>query len=437
MDKYELEYLDPKDLIDYELNSKKHPEEQIKRLAKEFTSVGFLVPIVIDSQGVIVSGHGRKLGAIWAGLEKVPVHRLSADTAPERVRAIRLFDNKVAETDSDQALLKRELASLLDIGGFDAGWTGFSDSELLGLLPKEHTWVQGHERAKVEGKTDDDAVPEFVEQNPRGVVRGQVYRLGNHRLMCGDSTDMNDVDKLLEGKRADFCFTSPPYSDQREYNGGKDLSTQKLARFLQAPCDLFAVNLGMQRKNGEVYPYWEDYIAEAKASGLKFLSWNVWDREDAGSIGNQTAMFAITHEWIFVFGSERRDLNLTVPNKRAGGTTTVTNRQADGSIKEAPRSTIREFSQMKTVWRIPAEKARNHAFDHPAMFPVVLPEAHIKACTQPGERVFEPFGGSGTTMIACEKTGRAGFLMEIDPHYCSVILARWEAFTGLKAELSQ
>jgi DNA modification methylase len=275
-------------------------------------------------------------------------------------------------------------------------------------------------------------VPE-VPQNIHSVERGDIWQLGEHRLMCGDSTDAADVARLMDGNRAVFCFTSPPYSDQRDYNGGKDLSTGKLAKFLQAPCDLFAVNLGMQRKDGEVFPYWDDYIYAAKQHGHKFLSWNIWDRGEAGSIGNQTAMFAISHEWVFIFG-KKKDLNKTIPNKSAGELANHTgNRQKDGKIKKGMDCVVSQFSQMKTVLNCSAEKARDN-IDHPARFPVKFAEHYIEACSNIDDVVLEPFCGSGSTLIACEKTGRKCFGMELDKHYCSVIIERWQQFTGKKAE---
>jgi DNA modification methylase len=169
---------------------------------------------------------------------------------------------------------------------------------------------------------------------------------------------------------------------------------------------------------------------------LKLLSWNVWDKGEAGSIGNQTAMFAITHEWIFVFGKQKKELNRTVPNKSAGSLANHTgNRQADGTIKKSEKEKIiGEYSQLKTVYPVTAQKARDD-IDHPARFPVEFPLGYIEACTDPGDWVYEPFCGSGTTIIAAEKTGRKCLGMELDPGYCDIIIARWENITGAKAVL--
>lgn len=285
-------------------------------------------------------------------------------------------------------------------------------------------------------ETKEDEVPETA---PPRVQKGELWQLGNHRLLCGDSTSSEDVQKLFGDRKAKLCFTSPPYADQREYKGGKELSTELLARFIStaAPaCELFAVNLGLSRKNGEVNQYWDDYIDEANSAGLKLLSWNIWDKGEAGSIGNQTAMFAITHEWIFVFGKKPTELNKTVPNKSAGLLANHSgNRQADGTVKKSTKEiVVGEFSQLKTIYQVSAQKARDD-IDHPARFPVQFPLGYIEACTNPGDWVYEPFCGSGTTIIAAEKTGRNCLGMELDPGYCDIIIARWENITGEKAVL--
>ena len=146
-------------------------------------------------------------------------------------------------------------------------------------------------------------------------------------------------------------------------------------------------------------------------------------------------MFGISHEWIFVFGTEPKALNRTVPNKYAGDLADHnTTRQADGSVKRGKNRTVGDFSQLKTVYQASAQKARDE-IDHPARFPVEFPEGYVEAYTATGQSVYEPFSGSGSTLIACEKTGRRCFGMEIDPKYCDVILERWEKFTGKKAQL--
>lgn len=420
MSKQEIKQVKPQDLIPYAKNSRTHTDVQIKQVMRSIEEFGFTNPILLH-KNTILAGHCRVEAAKRLGIKTVPCLSLDHLTS-DQARAYVIADNKLAMNAGwNDDVLKQEIEDLLK-SDFDISLIGFDTSEFKDL---------GVESFAPEFSGDPDDVP-AVPQNIHGVTRGEVWQLGEHRLMCGDSTDADDVGSLMNGNIAVFCFTSPPYSDQREYNGGKDLSTQKLAMFLHAPCDLFAVNLGIQRKNGSINQYWDDYIKAASDYDLDFLSWNVWDKGEAGSIGNQSAMFAITHEWIFVFGSKKQ-LNRTVPNKSAGHLANHTsNRQADGSIKKSKDSIVRKFSQLQTVYKCTPEKARDD-IDHPARFPVAFPQGYIEACSNSGDIVLEPFGGSGSTLIACEKTGRKCYMMELDEHYCSVIIERWQQFTGKKA----
>jgi DNA modification methylase len=271
------------------------------------------------------------------------------------------------------------------------------------------------------------------------VQPGDMFAIGEHRLICGDCTDAATVARVMGGEKAELLFTSPPYSDMREYTGDGDLSLENLVRFIPTfyeCCDYQVINLGLQRKDNEVYEYWNEYIKAAKDCGYKLLSWNVWNREGGGfSMQAITAMFAIQHEWIFVFGKSRKDLNLTVPNQRAGRQSdpSTTVRQRDGSTtREDTDFTIRPFRQLSTVQTIMQEQSRVYTKFHPAIFPVSLPEEYIKAMTNDGDVVAEPFSGSGTTLVACENLGRRCRAIEISPAYVAVALERMsQAFPGI------
>jgi DNA modification methylase len=242
----------------------------------------------------------------------------------------------------------------------------------------------------------------------------------------------------MDGCIAEICFTSPPYADQREYNGDKDLSTQHIATFIRSAygkVNYFVVNLGYSRKDQEVNLYWEDYTQEAKNCGLKLLSWNIWDRSGFGyTVGQATAMFTIDHEWIFVFGNKAKELNKTVENKQSGVAKKGTIRQKNGETTAVFTET-HSHRQIGTIIRCDVARYKGGDHTHPAMFPVELAETYIESMTGNKDIVYEPFCGSGTTMIACEKLGRTNFSMELDPKYCDVIVKRWEDFTGKKAEL--
>jgi DNA modification methylase len=419
-----IEWTSVETLIPYAKNARTHSDEQVAQIAGSIKEFGFNNPVLVDKENSVIAGHGRLMAARKLGMDKVPVVKLEHLTESQR-KAYVLADNRIALNSGwDTSMLSLELQDLKD--DIDLSLLGFDPDELDALLnPIEET----------EGLTDEDAVPD-VPDEPKTKL-GDIYILGNHRLMCGDSTSIDDVDKLMNGQKAQFCFTSPPYADQREYNGGKELSTEHLATFIRTAsgfCNFFAVNLGISRKDGEINQYWDDYIIEAKNCGLKLLSWNIWNREGmGGSIGNMTAMFPIEHEWIFVFGNDVKDINRTRDNKHAGESGKSTIRQKDGETTPN-KWAINKKGKIGTVFTCDFARGKK---EHPAMFPVEFPVGYIESCTNSNDVVYEPFGGAGSTMIAAEKLGRCARLMELDPKYCDVIVSRWEQFTGKKAVLSE
>ena len=252
--------------------------------------------------------------------------------------------------------------------------------------------------------------------------------------MCGDATYAEDIARLMGEDHAKILFTSPPYSDIRTYNGC-DISPAHIAEFIplmKGYVDVMCVNLGIKRKNFEIIQFWDTYIAKARESGMKLLSWNVWDKTFPGSIYQQQAMFPIRHEFILVFGEKAYKLNRTIPKRIAINThTTSLRRQSDGSMR---RTSVKAKNnepnkQLETVVCVPSERSAIRT-KHPAVMPVGLPLEYIKAMTNEGEYVLEPFAGSGTTLIACERTGRSCLAMEISEDYCEVIKERYEKERG-------
>lgn len=405
-------------------NARKHGKKNLDSIKGSIKKFGQVEPLVVNKENrVVIGGNGRLVAMKELGFKTVSIVEIDINTVDATALGIALNrTGELAEWDLNNLgpLLKDLDIDLLADIGFDA-------KDLEKLMP---------ELVK-EGLCDEDEVPEVTDTRCKP---GDLWQLGNHRLLCGDSTSLEHVTKLFtigtHAEQIELCFTSPPYADQREYNGGKELSTEYLATFIRASswaCALYAVNLGISRKDNEINQYWDDYIREARGLGLKFLSWNVWNKQGAGMhVGNATAMFGIEHEWILVFG-EYKKLKKTIENKHKSGSSTTTIRMPDGSTKHDsnPGATHR---QLGTVWSGDVYRGQD-GFPHPAMFPVALPEAYIEACTSSNGTVYEPFTGSGSTLIACEKTNRRCFGLEIDPHYCSVILARWEKFTGQQAKL--
>lgn len=286
---------------------------------------------------------------------------------------------------------------------------------------------------ELEAEEDNYEMPDEVQTD---IVLGDLFEIGEHRLLCGDSTDSDAVAKLMNGEKAEMLFTSPPYSDMREYNGEKDLSVDNISQFIptwKPFANYQVINLGLQRKNNEIVQYWDTYIQKAKDCGYKFLSWNVWDKTQGGSIASATSMFLITHEWIFVFGNEFKKLNRTIENQlekyeaRHGknwkeGRKNHPVRQKDGSIARTTTKTYTHHQLHSCIQQTP--ELSDIRKSHPATFPIGLPSEYIKAMINENQIVAESFTGSGTTMVAAHQLNRKCYGMELDPKYCQVIIDR-------------
>lgn len=425
--KLEIVYLDPHDLTPYENNTRKHTPEDIQQIKASIEADGFNDPIGIwGKNNLIVEGHGRQIAALEMGLDKVPCIRLDHMTETQR-RDYAIRHNRTAELSGwDFAKLEEEIAAL-EIEGVDLSGLKFDLDGLSGG-----------------GNTELSIVEDEASEPPQTPIAklGDIWQLGNHRLMCGDSTSDADIAALMNGESAKMLFTSPPYSDMREYEGGKDLAVDHLAQFIPAYrsyVDYQCVNLGIQRKNNDIFEYWNEYIQIARANGYKMLAWNVWDKGMTGNIGQASAFFPLRHEWVFVFGTEFYEINLTVEKKPESITNNPgkkTKRNADGTTSyHSTGDTSQPMKQMESVLFMHPVLDNNVRAMHPATFPVGLPGEYIKAMTNKGDIVIEPFGGSGTTLIACEELGRKCRIMELEPKYVDVIIARWENLTGEKAVL--
>jgi DNA modification methylase len=427
-----LELITIDKLIPYANNARTHSEEQIKKIQASLREFGFVNPVLIDKSYGIIAGHGRVEAAKREGMAEVPCVWVEHLTEAQK-KAYILADNKLAELAGwDLDLAELELKSLLD-ENFNIEITGFGYDDI----------------AEVPEITEDDFDFEYVTAGTASIVQsGETWELGQHRLYCGDSTSERDVEALMNGEICNLLFTSPPYSDMREYKGDKNLDVCHLRKFIEvydAYARIQVVNLGIQRADHAIVRYWDKYIEQAESIGLKLLAWNVWDKLMAGSIGQQGAMIPIRHEWLFVFGRNPVEINRTWEKQansitRDGGTRAV--RQADGTMKDSSKGrTNGKYKKMESVYKYEyiTSVTEGHAelgeirSKHPATFPVHLPSEYIVAFTKKGDGVIEPFGGAGTTLIACEELGRKCYCMELDPKYCDVIIDRWEQFTGEKA----
>lgn len=409
-------------------NLKELSEKEFEKLKGSILKYGFSFPVFVWENNII-DGHQR----VMTVLELLKTGEYEIDDVP--VVDIEAMDKR--EAAEKLLVLNSQYAKMTYEGLYEFGTTMEIDFESVALdlnLPDIdiENFLEGYVRDVPPGG-DDDNIPDPPKKAK--TKTGDLYLLGDHRLLCGDSTKVEDVERLMDGSFSELLFTSPPYSDMRDYHGNKDLSINKLINFISVFTPFAEnqiINLGLQRKNHEIVQYWDDYIKKAKECGYKFLSWNVWSREGmGGSISNMSAMFRMEHEWLFVFGKEPKKINNTVKNKTHGKHTGITNRQKDGTTKKAKHKIVKDFGRLSSV----VSMCYGHSTKHPAVFPVALPEEYIKALTIDKDIVTEPFCGSGSTMLACEKTNRRCYAMELDPIYCDVIIQRWEEYTGKKASL--
>ena len=389
-------------LIPYVNNSRKHSDEQVAQIAASIKEFGWTNPILVDGANGIIAGHGRLMAARKLGMEAVPVIELAHLSEPQR-KALIIADNKLAmNAEWDNDLLMLELGELLE-GGFDLDLLGFGKDELDALLsPTEAT----------EGLTDEDAVPE-----PPAVpvtVLGDVWLLGRHRVMCGDSCSITDMDKLVAGRQTDMWLTDPPYNvavqggnhGDPERTNGLRIKNDQMAddAFRQFLRDAY-VTADSTMKPGAVF-----YIWHADSEGYNF-------RGAAQDAGWKVRQCLIWKKSSLVMG--RQDYHWKHEPclygwKEGAGHLWATDRK---------QTTILEFDR----------PSRNG--EHPTMKPVALFEYQMLNNTKGGDLVLDSFGGSGTTLIAAEKNGRHSCLMELDPKYVDVIIKRWQEFTGKTATL--
>lgn len=375
-----VEWRDVTSITPYIQNTKKHPTEQIDRLAGSIAEFGWDQPIVVDGDGVIIKGHGRREAALRLGLKEVPVV-VRTDLSPAQVKAARIADNKVAESEWDVGALTLELQDL--DGELDLGLLGFEPDELAALLNPE--------QPPEEGLTDPDAVPEVAETRCKP---GDLWILGEHRLLCGDSTNVQHVERLMAGERADMVFTDPPYSKDYASRGAKD-ECEKVGSFGDI---LQAVASAVSEVRGAWYVKLPWYDAVPAIPLLAPSNFIVWAKRGFGMGGGD---FRTQHE-VLLYGRK------------------------DGVCHAG--------KDIGDVWEFPVP-FRGRML-HVAETPVALIEQAIGFSSDPGALVQELFLGSGTTLIASERLGRRCFGLEISPAYCDVILARWEAFTGKQATLA-
>lgn len=375
-------------------------------------------PVLALPDGRIIGGRFRWEAAKAEGWSKVPTFAIDVDE--DRALTIMLRDNNPYGQNDDDVVA--EILWGLHERGRDLDLTGLPSGNVQSILQSV-------------GQTPAERVVEQEIERPKRpkTKRGELVELGQHRLLCGDATNEDDVATLMGDARATLTFTSPPYADLREYRGGLDLRPETLARFVPlagAVSDFVVVNLGLISREFEIVPYWDVYLEAARKAQMKLLAWNVWDKGEATSIAHQVkVMFPTYHEWLFVFGASPRKLNRTVPTKHAGVLGGAAQREPNGNIRRTRQRPIKRLKTLGSVVAMPPHKGKNDG-DHPAVFPLRLPSSYIEAITDHDDVVFDPFGGSGTTLLAAAQLDRRAYLMELDPGYCDVIRERWKRYSS-------
>lgn len=377
------------DLIPYANNSRLHSDEQVLQIASSIKEFGFLNPIIIDGDNGIIAGHGRVMAAKKLGIEELPCVDASHLTEAQK-KAYVIADNKLAlNSEWDFDALRVEFEALREMD-FDVELTGFSLDEIGDLEIEE-----------IAPEYEEDADGEVIEPPPEPKTKeGDVWVLGKHRLMCGDSTSIDAVEKLLNGAKIDLVFTDPPYGV--EYQSNMRTKTQKF---------------DMLKNDDEFLDIAP--VIDATTKGWVFV-WTSWK---------------VQHKWIQLFESFGYPSNIVIWHKPGGGI---------GDLKKTFASDYEVAlvwhrgaelcgKRIGSVWKVAKDGASTYV--HPTQKPVELSEEAIDKTTKNGASVLDLFGGSGSTLIGCEKTNRKAYLMELDPKYCDVIINRWQTLTGKDAVL--
>lgn len=391
MENMKIEYLPVGSLKPYEKNAKKHPSEQVEHIANSIREFGFRQPLVIDKDNVLVIGHGRLLAAKKMGLDAVPCVRAD-DLTDEQIKALRLADNKTNESEWDFDLLGGELDDIFDIDMEQFGFDVSLDDE-----PQEIV---------------EDEVPEEVETRCK---LGDIWKLGNHRLICGDSTSIDQIDKLMNGEKADMVFTDPPWN----VNYG---AVEKGNAMGYKPRTIKNDFMGTDEFKEFMYNAFKAMNNASKAGCMTYV---VMSAQEWGNMMLTLAQNDYHWSSTIIWNKDRLVLSRKDYHTKYEP---IWYGWKEGESRLCPL----EDRKQSDVWDF---ERPTKSEEHPTMKPVPLVAKAIMNSSKKGNNVLDLFGGSGTTLIACEQTERRCFMSELDPHYCDVIIQRWENLTGEKAVL--
>jgi DNA modification methylase len=414
-----IEYTLVREMQPYQNNARTHSRKQVRQIANSIKRFGFNNPVLIDDKGQVIAGHGRVEAAKLLGLHAVPTVRLSNLSEVDK-RAYVLADNKLAaKAGWDREMLATELQGLLELN-FDIELTGFE-------MPEVDVVLDEAQEAKDSPAGPEDAAPEYG----AGLTvtgTGDLWVLGQHRLLCGDAREQSSYEALLEGTAAEFVFTDPPYNVQidghvcglgriRHANfamGCGEMSEAQFTAFLESVFRFMALNT----IDGSIHQICMDWrhMSEMLAAGRKIYgelkNLCVWNKSNAG----MGSFYRSKHELVFVW--------------------------KNGTSAHINNFELGQHGRTRTnVWDYPGISAMRagrleELAMHPTVKPVALVADAIKDCSRRGGLVLDPFCGSGTVLIAAERTGRKARALEIDARYCDVAVRRWQAYTGKSAVLA-
>ena len=405
-------------LTDFRGNARTHSKAQLKQIVRSIERFGFTNPILVDEAFTVLAGHGRLAAARQLGMKEVPTLQISHLSEAEK-RAYVIADNRIAEKAGwDKEVLAIEMQALIDLD-FDVTLSGFD-------IPEIDIIISEFGNAQPDDAIEDAAVDDV--QGPPVTRTGDIYQLGEHRLLCGNALSADDFAALLKGEQVDACFTDQPYNVKiagnvsglgstrhREFAmASGEMSTAQFNEFLFASFR----NIAAACKDGAVvfacmdWRHAEETSAAGKAAIGELLNICVWNKTNAG----MGSFYRSQHEFVLVFRNgeapHRNNVELGKHGRHRSNVWTYRGVNSFGSGR------------------------MNDLGAHPTVKPVAMVADAILDVTRRGEIVIDPFGGSGTTLLAAQKTGRRARLIEIDPTYCDVIVRRWQAYTGKRATLA-
>ena len=435
----QIEHLPTDTLVPYARNSRTHSPEQVAQIAASIKEFGFTNPVLIDANNTLIAGHGRVMAAQSLGLPTVPAIRLAHLSDAQR-RAYVIADNKLAENAGwDMATLAREVEDL-QTDGFNLDLLGFDDDELSGLLGT----ASKDPDIGADGSNIDDA----PDTKPDPTTKtGDLWLLGQHRVVCGDSTSKQNVQRLMNGGGADMCWTDPPYNVAYETKAGKidndDLSDKEFKAFLVAA---FQTAFDALKPGGAIY------VAHADTEGLNFRSafsragfklsgCLVW-RKNALVLGRSDYQWqhepilygwkpGAAHRW---FGGRKQTTIVELASSES-----PFQLRPDGRFEIQLGNSVMVVDGNATVedmlTSVILESKPSRSEGHPTMKPVALVERMLRNSAKKANTVLDLFGGSGSTLMAADRLGMCARLSELDPKYVDVIVRRWQSFTGKQATL--